>query len=489
MTSLQTFDREQLNQLDKESLIELVLSLSARLVFLEQQATEQAATIQSLRDQLAKNSQNSSKPPSSDGLKKPKTRSLRRSGERPNGGQPGHKGDTLKMVADPDYTEVYSVDCCPQCQLDLTTVETDGYEKRQVFDVPPVRIEVTEHQVEIKHCPGCGQQVKGVFPPDVTQPTQYGPRLKAQASYLNNYHFIPLARTEELLSDFYGQSPSEAVIIEANNLLVEQTESSRVCIKQQLIEAPVANFDESGMRVEGKTHWLHVASTPDLTLYHVHPKRGQDGMMAGGILPNFQGKAVHDHWAAYQKFEDCQHSFCNAHHLRELQFVWEQYQQPWADEMAQLLLDIKAEVEATPPPAMSLPPERLAYYETRYDQLINQGLAANPPPEVPPPKKRGRPKQSPPKNLLDRLQKHKTGVLAFMYDFNVPFDNNQAERDVRMVKVKQKVSGTFRTQQGADNFCAIRSYISTVRKQGHNVIDAMYNALVGQPIMPVGHEA
>jgi transposase len=236
-------------------------------------------------------------------------------------------------------TEVYSVDCCPQCQLDLTTVETDGYEKRQVFDVPPVRIEVTEHQVEIKHCPGCGQQVKGVFPQDVTQSTQYGPRLKAQASYLNNYHFIPLARTEELLSDFYGQSPSEAVIIEANKLLVEQTESSRVCIKQQLIEAPVANFDESGMRVEGKTHWLHVASTPDLTLYHVHPKRGQDGMMAGGILPNFQGKAVHDHLAAYQKFENCQHTFCNAHHLRELQFVGEQYQQLWADEMAQLLLE------------------------------------------------------------------------------------------------------------------------------------------------------
>jgi transposase len=192
----------------------------------------------------------------------------------------------------------------------------------------------------------------------VSQPTHYGPRLKAQTRYLNNYHFIPLTRTEELLSDFYGQSPSEAVIIEANKLLVEQSESSRVCIKQQLIEAPVVNFDESGMRVESKTHWLHVASTPDLTLFHMHPKRGQDGMMAGGILPNFQGKAVHDHLADYQKFENCRHTFCNAHHLRELQFVVEQYQQPWADEMAQLLLVGKAEVEATPPPALSLPPER-----------------------------------------------------------------------------------------------------------------------------------
>jgi transposase len=489
MTSLKNLDREQLSRLDKDALIDLVLKLSAQIAALEQQVAEQAVIIQSLQDQLAKNSQNSSKPPSSDGLKKPKTRSLRPRGERPNGGQPGHKGDTLQMVTEPDHVEVYPVGCCPHCQVDLRDIEPTGYEKRQVFDVPPVRVEVTEHQAEIKQCPDCGQQVKGVFPDNVTQPTQYGPRLKAQASYLNNYHYIPLARTEELLNDFYGQSPSEAVIIEANKLLAEQTKPSRESIKQQLIAAPVVNFDESGLRVAGKTNWLHVASTPDLTFYFVHPKRGQEGMTAGGILPDFQGKAVHDHWASYLKFDHCQHTFCNAHHLRELQFVLEQYQQAWAADMAQLLRDIKAEVEATPAAATSLPPERLAYYERRYDQIINAGLAANPPPAEPPPKKRGRPKQSPPKNLLDRLQTQKAGVLAFMYDFNVPFDNNQAERDVRMVKVKQKVSGAFRTQLGADNFCAIRSYISTVRKQGHNVIEALYDALVGQPIMPAGHEA
>lgn len=489
MLSLEGVDHEQLDKLDKEALIELLLNALTRISELEKQVAVQEATIQELRDKLAKNSSNSSKPPSSDGLKKPRTRSLRQKGQRPLGGQPGHKGNTLEMVAEPDYVEQHPVTCCPHCQTDLSHTESIGYEKRQLFDIPPVRIEVTEHRAEIKQCPGCGQQVKGTFPAHVTQPTQYGPRLKAQASYLNNYHFIPLARTEELLTDFYGQSPSEAVIIATNNQLVDQINPTLESIIQQLIAADVVNFDESGMRVADKLHWLHVAGTAKLTYYHVHGKRGQTGMEAGGILPHFQGGAVHDHWSPYMKFDNCQHYFCNAHHLRELKFVEEQYQQTWATEMAQLLLDIKAEVEAAPEAAASLPPERLAHYEAKYDEIIAAGLAANPPPDDPPPKKRGRRKQAPPKNLLDRLLKHKSGILAFMYDFCVPFDNNLAERDVRMVKVKQKVSGAFRTQTGADTFCAIRSYISTVRKHGHNVIDAMYDAFIGQPFMPPGEMA
>ena len=477
MTVQPEIERQQLEKLGTTDLIELILEM-------QQVIAEQQLLIQALRDQLAKDSHNSSKPPSSDGLKKPRTRSRRPKGQHPRGGQPGHQGDTLKQVAKPDHIEFHPITTCPNCQTDLAGIEAHAYEKRQVFDVPPVRLTVIEHQAAVKHCPGCGQEVKGAFPVGVTQPAQYGPRVKAQASYLNNYHFIPLARTVELLTDFYGHAPSEAVILATNQQMVTQTQASLESIQAQIIAAAVAQFDESGLRVAGELHWLHVASTDNLTHYHVDRKRGQMGMQAGGILSKFQGHAVHDHWKPYLNFEQCQHAFCNAHHLRELQFVTEQYQQSWAAEMAQLLLEIQAEVETTPAPRMSLPADRLLYYEVQYDRLIAKGLAANPLPKVAPPKKRGRPKQSAPKNLLDRLLIHKSGVLAFMYDFRIPFDNNLAERDVRMVKVKQKVSGAFRTQDGANSFCAIRSYISTARKQKQNVIEVLYDALRGHPFMP-----
>ena len=470
-------DSNQLAELDKEALISIILTL-------QQTVKEQAAVIQSLQDQLAKSSRNSGRPPSSDGLKKPRTRSLRKKTGRRSGGQKGHKGHTLKRVAQPDHICIHQVSACPHCAADLQSVEPCRQERRQVFDVPPVRVEVTEHQAEVKVCPRCGGQVKGEFPVDVTQPVQYGPRLQAQASYLNTYQLIPLARTCELLGDFYGHTPAEAIVLASNATVVDHIESSVDTIKKQLIAADVTHFDESGLRVEGQLHWLHVASTDHLTHYDVHRKRGQDGMKAAGILSEFRGRAVHDHWQSYFTFEDCQHALCNAHHLRELQFVVDQYEQAWAQEMMQLLLDIKEEVDAAPPEQMSLSPERLAHFEQRYDELIAQGLEANPPPADPPPKKRGRKKQSPPKNLLDRLQQRKPQVLAFMYDFRVPFDNNLAERDVRMVKIKQKVSGTFRTLAGAETFCAIRSYISTARKQGHNVIDALHSALMDNPFIP-----
>lgn len=475
-------ERSQLEQLEKSALIEVILALQAQLV-------EQGKQIQKLSDQIAKHSQNSSKPPGSDGLKKPNPQSLRTKGEKPYGGQPGHQGDTLPMVLEPDVIIEHAVTSCPHCQADLCQVEAVGYDKRQVFDIPLVRVEVTEHRVAIKACPACRRKVLGTFPDAVSQPTQYGPRMKAQASYLNSYHFIPLARTTELLTDFYGQSPSEAALLTTNQQAVTQIQPTLTSIKEQLIATDVAHFDESGLRVAGKLQWLHVASTAELTFYQVDAKRGQGGMCAAGILPHFQGTAVHDHWASYLAFDQCQHAFCNAHHLRELQFIVEQYQQPWAADMAQLLRAIKQEVAAALPTATALPGARLTDYNAEYDQLIAQGLAANPSADLPAVSKRGRPKQSPPKNLLDRLHTHKVGVLAFMTDFRIPFDNNQAERDVRMIKVKQKVSGAFRTKDGADTFCALRTYISTARKQGINAIDALFNAFLGHPFLPTTNTA
>jgi len=373
-------DKNELYELDKESLVAIIVELREVIV-------QQAARIQVLEDQLAKNSQNSGKPPSSDGLqKKPRRKSLRAKGKRKNGGQPGHKGHTLEMVANPDHIETHLVAMCPHCQADLQEVAVESIEKRQVFDVPPVRLEVTEHQTEVKCCPDCGERVKGTFPAEVTQPVQYGGRLKAQAVYLNTYQLLPLARVGELFADFYGRAPSEAFILAANHAVVEQVMPTLEAIKTQLAAADVIHCDESGLRVEGKLNWLHSAGTATLTYYAVHPKRGQVAMRDIGILPALGGRAVHDGWVSYFQFENCAHALCNAHHLRELQFVVERYEQVWAQDMFTLLLDIKREVEAASPEWTALHPERLVHYEQRYDALLQYGFAANPPPEHPRPK-------------------------------------------------------------------------------------------------------
>jgi len=481
MTSIPRFARKELEQLDKEQLIDLVLRLQDHLDELSQR-------VQRLEDQVSKHSGNSSKPPSSDGLVKPKTRSLRRVEGRKSGGQKGHRGQTLRMKEHPDHIEHHQLDCCPHCTADLSTVSVVAHRRRQVFDVPPVQMEVTEHQTETKYCLHCQRYVRAAFPPEVTQPVQYGRRLKAQASYLNSYHLIPIARTCELLGDLYGHAPAWAFVGEANQAVAAGCEPALDEIQRQLLQSDVVHFDESGLRVVGQLHWLHSASTEMLTYFGVHRKRGQTAMREIGLLPRFTGWALHDHWASYLAFPQCDHAFCNAHHLRELQFITDQYQQPWAQRLTQILYAMKAEVETCllddAINSTALEPDRLAYYEAEYDAILRQGLQANPPPTQLV-KKRGRYKQSPPKNLLDRLGRHRTGVLAFIYDFRVPFDNNLAERDIRMIKVKQKISGTFRTRTGATIFCAIRSYISTLRKQGQNVIAALHNALAGQPFIPL----
>jgi len=355
-------------------------------------------------------------------------------------------------------------------------------EQRQVHDLPPLRLIVTEHQAEIKRCP-CGHLNKAAFPEAVNAPVQYGPGLKAAAVYLNNYQFLPYERTCELPGDLFGCPISEGPLANILGECHERLEQPVQQIKERIAQAPVAHFDESGARVEGKLWWLHAASTPNATCYEIHPKRGSEALDAIGILPDFLGRAMHGFWRPYFGY-GCAHGLCNAHHLRELIFVHEQHQPDWAAAMIDCLLDIKPAAAQARPAAGHLTEDQLRAFQARYQSILDQGYAQNPLSPAPAGKKRGRRKKTKPRNLLERLDQHRQEALAFMYDFNVPFDNNLAERDIRMMKVQQKISGLFRSQEGAKAFCRIRGYISTARKNAMGALDAIARAFTGDPFVP-----
>ena len=459
-------------------------TLAARVSALEAENAALGTENAALRARLGTNSRNSSKPPSSDGPDiKPHPKSQRAPSGRKSGGQPGHVGHTLRLVDDPDEVVVHVPSQCEACGQSLGEVSGIHRERRQVVDIPAVKARVVEHQAETKSCPRCGVETTGQFPEGVEAPTQYGPGVATVAVYLNQEQLLPLERTGEVLAEVFGCPMSEGTVESAVGECHEQLAEPEAAIKQGVEGAKVAHFDETGVNMGGKTSWLHVASTPRLTFYATHEKRGREAMDEIGVLPEFRGRAVHDGLASYWQYGECEHALCNAHHLRELTFVEEQLGQPWAKDLKGLLLEIKQAVDhARGQGLVELSAEVNRDFEVRYDAILQEGLKANPPPEAT--GKRGRPKRGKAGSLVDRLRHHKGATLAFMQDFAIPFDNNQAERDIRMVKVREKISGCFRTTTGADRFCRIRGYISTLRKQGMPILSALGKAFAGNPPMP-----
>jgi transposase len=463
----------------------LVVELVAQVEALTERITALEAENAALRARLGSNSRNSGKPPSSDGPGiKPHPKSLRTPTERKSGGQPGHVGHTLRLVDQADEVHVHAPTHCKGCGRSLEQVPATRWERRQVVDIPPLKVRVVEHQAESRRCPGCGIETIGEFPEGVEAPAQYGPGVATAVVYLNQEQLLPLARTCEVMAELFGCPISEGSVESAVGACHEQLAEVEAAIKLKVEGSSVAHFDETGLNVGGKTSWLHVASTAELTFYAVHKKRGRAALDEIGVLPRFRGRALHDGWASYWQYGDCAHALCNAHHLRELTFVEEQLGQGWAKDLKELLLEIKQAADAARGQALGgLSDETKRDFASRYDVLLEAGLKMNLPSE--PTGKRGRPKRGKAGSLVDRLQAHKGATLAFMEDLAIPFDNNQAERDIRMVKVREKISGCFRTTTGADRFCRIRGYISTLRKQGMPILSALRKAIGGSPPMPV----
>jgi len=425
-----------------------------------------------LKRRLGKDSSNSGKPPSSDGLgKKPRVAgSLRGRSGKKSGGQPGHKGDTLRAVAEPDRIVAYEAFACEHCASPLSATMRTGVEKRQVFDLPQPRLEVTEHQALAYRCPCCDGVTQAAFPDDVTGHVQYGPRLRAAAVYMNVQQLVPEDRVGDILRDLFGAArlcPASITTWVARKAAMLAPFTHHLA--KLVARAPVRNLDETGFRIGGKTQWLHTASTPDLTHYRVSSKRGaMPEDFEGGVI-------VHDHFSPYYNLPGVDHALCNAHHLRELKALIDIEKEPWARKMSKLLRIARRAVHsAENAGATALSARKRQRLSSAYDAITAEGIAFH---ETQPPLVRagvrGRYPRRPGHNLLIRLTCFKADTLRFIADFAVPFTNNQAERDIRMMKVKMKISGGFRTQAGAEIFATIRATLSTGRKQGWNMLDTL----------------
>lgn len=463
-------------------MINQLLEISEQVEILKEKIVWQEKRIKELESQLNKDSHNSSKPPSSDGLKK-KTKSLRKKSNKKSGGQKGHKGSTLKSNPNPDIIKELKLCSCPNCNNDLTNEPVISVEKRQEIDIPEIKTITTEYQAETKECTNCDLQITACFPEHINSRVQYGLYLKAFQIYFRNQNYIPTERSKEIFKDIFGVPLSEGTIYNTTCNFSSKLAPFELWVKNKMLESPILHFDETGARIEKLLHWIHSISNEYFTLYSAHEKRGEQAMQDINILPEYNGVAIHDYWKSYLRFDNCDHGLCNTHHLRELIFLYEEEKLNWAKEMIDLLLKIKEEVDKSP--SGKLNKLEAKEYENQFDLIVEKGFSETPLPMQPQKNKRGRKKKGKAICLLERFRDKKDMVLSFMVNSLVPFDNNLAERDIRMAKLYQKISGCFRTKKGADDFLIIRSFLSTVRKHGLNIIESIQKVLYNQDIAEI----
>ncbi len=450
---------------------------NARLQALHEELTRQLQSlreqVQALQRRLGLDSSNSGKPPSSDGPAKPaaaqRTRSQRRRSGKRSGGQPGHQGATLSQTDTADRTQVHLPSGCRECGAALAAADVEGEpQRRQVYDLPaPTPPEVTEHQAWGCRCQQCGQLTRAAFPEGVSAPVQYGPRIAALAVYLQNAHFLPEDRLAEIFRDLFGVALCAATLAGMSRKTAQVWRSWTERVRDLLVSASgVKHLDETGFRIAGQGQWLHVLSTAKLTYYRTSRQRG-------GVLEGLRGILVHDHWASYCKVPGVLHAMCNMHHLRELEALAKIDGEDWARRMQQLLRRAKRAVDSVRERGVALPRSLLERIERRYDQLVREALAQHQALPALPTGRRGRKKRRPGHTLALRLRARRESVLRFLRDERVPFTNNQAEQDLRMMKLRMKISGGFRSEQGAQDFATLRSVLSTARKQGRNRIEVL----------------
>ena len=464
-----------------EAVVSLVQSLLERVARAEAQVEVLTRRVADLERRLSKDSHNSHKPPSSDEptFRRRRRKSLRGKSGRKPGGQPGHPGHTLLRVDPPAVVLVDAPAACTSCGHDLASVEPCAVRRRQVLDLPPLTLLATEHQAQSKRCPGCGHLTHGTFPAGVNEPVQYGPGVLGLGVYLQVQHLLPYARTARLMADLFGCAPGEGTLARSLERAHQALGPMEATIHAALRQSAVVHCDETSIRAGGARRWVHSAGTEAATLYRTHPKRGREALDAMGVLPGYSGVAVHDAYTSYLSYP-ARHALCNAHLLRDLVALEEETQAPWTGAMQALLREAHAAArQARSEGATRMDSQAL---RLRYDALLEEGRAAHPyrPPSRP--KVRGR--QSAGYNLVRRLERHARAVLAFVEDLRVPFDNNLAERDLRMLKTQQKITGGFRTVHGAEVFCRIRSYISTLRKQHLPLLVALRSVFAGPPLLP-----